>query len=159
MHAHYNAPNCCSTSRVHQSHSLIRIPGNALVDPHPLPLYNRQPSQRAVRHFTKPTPLSGEDLMKTVDYSFVEPPSKHWRTSLALSDIFEEDEVQIEISEVLPSPSTHESSGLPNNHKKVDISARIKDFIHFLRDKCSKAGPIRIVNLKGRSNSNLDLLA
>ncbi|CCM00488.1 uncharacterized protein FIBRA_02522 [Fibroporia radiculosa] len=79
---------------------------------HRIPLYGspRSPQVSKPHSLRKARASSPRELM-TVDYRYDEE-SEEYRSSFVLSDIFEDDETEIEISPILPSTSsTHRPEG------------------------------------------------
>jgi len=110
-----------------------------------------------------------DDLMKTVDYRYVEgedddddEPETYRRSSFALSDIFEDDEHEIQISNILPSsPQTpSRQSSIYSRTSKRSLSrfaSKIIDFFAILKKQCRRAG-LRAVTNAGH-DVDLDLLS
>ncbi|RDX46901.1 hypothetical protein OH76DRAFT_1485170 [Lentinus brumalis] len=128
------------------------------------PLYAHCDSQRRrltprIRCNTQCTPRSRQrDLMQTVDHRF---PEKRRRSSFALSDIFErdEDEVEIEISPVLPSTPSSACSISTSNSAKSLMKSALSDLAHTVKTKWGRARSRRmyVVEPAGRS-VKVDLL-
>ncbi|KAH8106918.1 hypothetical protein BXZ70DRAFT_1003813 [Cristinia sonorae] len=122
-----------------------------------LPSYRSRPSSHQSRRAaTTKLPPSYDDLMRTVDYRFHDQPPRYRRSSFALSDIWEEDEVEIEISDVLPGSPEYEES-IELQRKRTRFAQKLVAFVVSLRYKWQRAG-IRTVTNVGFSRE-LDLLA
>ncbi|THH29847.1 hypothetical protein EUX98_g4354 [Antrodiella citrinella] len=100
-------------------------------------------------------PPSYDDLMSTVDHRYIEQPP-HYRSSFALSDIWEEDEYEIEISNVLPGSPEYEDS-IQLERKRTHFSKKVVAFVLSLRHKLQRNGAQPVTNI-GHSK-HLDLLA
>ncbi|KAL4244869.1 hypothetical protein ABKN59_001520 [Abortiporus biennis] len=128
-----------------------------------IPLYGHpKPSCSSYSQFSRsaPPPYHEDPLMKTVDYRYVDPPPKYRRSSFALSDIFEEDEIEIEISSILPplnsSTSSPASSICQRSTTLSRIGQKLMNFFATVKDKCQRAGTRIVMNVG--TNAELDLL-
>ncbi|TCD70272.1 hypothetical protein EIP91_004173 [Steccherinum ochraceum] len=121
-----------------------------------LPSYRPQaPSRRSRQAAQHALPPSYEELMKTVDYRYVEQPPRY-RSSFALSDIWEEDEVEIEISSILPNSPEYEES-IELERKRTRFTKKLVAFVLSLRYKWQRNGVHPVHNIG--STRDLDLLA
>ncbi|KAI9065502.1 hypothetical protein FKP32DRAFT_1674830 [Trametes sanguinea] len=114
------------------------------------PIYAHCNSQRkrktpALRCNTTFSASSGQqDLMQTVDYRFYKT-ERRPRSSFALSDIFETDEedIQIEISPVLPSTPNTASSVSTSRSRKARMKAILTGVAYSVKATWDRARPSR----------------
>ncbi|GBE81831.1 hypothetical protein BKA93DRAFT_827995 [Sparassis latifolia] len=100
---------------------------------HQLPSYGAVNSTRRAGYL-KRHPPPYEDLMKTVDYRHTEEPPRY-RSSFALSDIFEDDEIEIEISSILPS-STPRAESVHGRAHPPRLCAFMRNILSWLKIRC-----------------------
>ncbi|KAH9852788.1 hypothetical protein C2E23DRAFT_730031 [Lenzites betulinus] len=117
------------------------------------PIYAHCNSQRKVKtprlqcNTTHLVPLRPQsDLMQTVDYRYPDPePERDQRSSFALSDIFEsdEDDVEIEISPVLPTTPHTASSVSTSKSAKARVKALLTGAMYSVKASWGRARPAR----------------
>ncbi|TFK91781.1 hypothetical protein K466DRAFT_659813 [Polyporus arcularius HHB13444] len=130
------------------------------------PLYAHCNSQHRrstprIRCNTQCTPRSRHrDLMRTVDHR-IPVNEKRRRSSFALSDIFErdEEEVEVEISPVLPSTPSSACSVSTSDSAKSLVKSALSDLAHTVKTKWGRVRSRRmyVVEPAGRS-VKVDLL-
>ncbi|KAI0707804.1 hypothetical protein C8Q76DRAFT_628207 [Earliella scabrosa] len=107
--------------------------------------HHHQPVFRSRPNIIHTLPSRRNDLMQTVDYRYTE---KCRRSSFALSDIFEldEEEVEIEISPVLPSAPNSASSISTSTTASVKVRMRavLIDLAHAVKVKLIRARSTRM---------------
>ncbi|KAI0823571.1 hypothetical protein BC628DRAFT_1411581 [Trametes gibbosa] len=116
------------------------------------PIYAHCNSQRKRKtphlrcHTTYKVPLCpSKNLMQTVDYRYPEA-ERDRRSSFALSDIFEldEEDVEIEISPVLPSTPHIASSASTSKSAKARMKALLTGVAYSVKASLGRARPARM---------------
>ncbi|KAH9900899.1 hypothetical protein C8Q73DRAFT_786328 [Cubamyces lactineus] len=114
------------------------------------PIYAQCNSQRRRKlpqlccNTTHTVPIRRKDLMQTVDYRYSEA-DRQPRSSYALSDIFESDEedIEIEISPVLPSTPNTASSVSTTKSAKARMKALFTGVAYSVKATLGRARPTR----------------
>lgn len=128
-----------------------------------VPLYGcrRRSSEPSLCTWGAPPP-SYDDLMQTIDYRHDGRPPR-FRSSMALSDILEEEDVEVIICDIVPpSPtsSTNSSSTLSSVRSKLSpasVSNKLRNLARAFRVKLRKHRPAVVVN--DGSKTGLDLFS
>ncbi|KAI0689444.1 hypothetical protein BC835DRAFT_1418540 [Cytidiella melzeri] len=173
FHEHYRLPYQAHSAQNRPNFPHIEPPCVAFSPYFPpercLPLYGHKRTRSVYFSPLHFAPSSADDLMKTVDFRHVDYAPVR-RSSFDLSDIFEEDEVDIDVAEILPpSPSaTHHSSTFSAKSTRTlsKIGRKVRDvftlvksttFISCMQPRRRQAGPSPVVN--DGTKTGLDLLA
>ncbi|EKM55100.1 uncharacterized protein PHACADRAFT_255476 [Phanerochaete carnosa HHB-10118-sp] len=147
-----------------QQTTFFRIPFSPYDPPNDfIPLYacRRRSSEPSLSSWGAPPP-SYDDLMKTVDYRHIDR-TPRFRSTAALSDILEEEVMEVIICDIVPpsptvissSKSTSTSSSFRSNIRRSIVSEKLLSLVHLLRTKYKKRRPVLVTN--DGSKDGLDL--